>query len=1214
MKKKKSSLRKIAILIIALLIIGFASRIIYADETEKISIVCAEENMFNALKNSLNKYIVLPTDVDKSTLTIKIPTAKISEITELNLEDKKIGKINGIEKLTALTTLNLGKNEISDISPLNTLSTLKVLKLNDNNNLGEHIATVLSGKTGIQSLDLSRIGLKDISFISSMTGLKELEMSNGSYNSLSSIESLTGLIKLDVSNNQSIRTLNSILNLTNLEVLNISNTGISKIELDAEREIGIYNLTKLKELYISGLDIQDITCVAKTQFIEQHHKNENGDWEGKDVARLNDIEVLDISYINRNGNSSIPYFAELKNFEKLQKLYMQGNNLYDVNGIYELPKLSEVNLENNKISDLSGLLYTEDVTDEETGISHKVIRDYCKAVSIDLSGNEIKEYDEIGNLPNRSSITFLDLSENHIYKTSPVEGMKATLKLQNQHFETGIYKKNIKDLNQYIFLCGIIYNAKNPDSVIYDKNAKFEFKGCSLNSDSNYQSVNALNAIIDTSKVENLEQQEEITFTLSGGIADGSKIKYNITDSPSDGLDSILCKDNNLANKIYNKLSSIMTKNDDHRYLYKNGLIINAYHDVITQIDEFDVSNSNITDLTGMENLDGLRDFNVSKNTGLTTIDPLKYCSTIEILNASETSIANNISAVEDMNNLKVLLLNNVKLSNVGAINNLTNKKLENQEYNTLTEIDLSANQLSSIDGLENIDSLQKLSVTKNNLTSLPDLSKLNNLERLTAYSNKIDKMPVIGTTDTLRYIFLSDNKITDISELKKLSTIIELDLSNNLLYDDDIDNIKDVRITRILKLAGNYITDISKLRTSIASVNELDISKNMIQDVSVVDSRFTKSGTLTANNQKIAWVLTDASTSNNQKTLSIELPQIFKATKDSSSLFYTSSDFELNKCTISDSKVVINVDEVKNSNATVKIVGGKANDTVLTIVPPIDVQVSYKPDTWTNQNVVASINFTNRDNVKINNNDGNAQYLFEKNGDFTFEYVDDYGVTGETKVEVTWIDKEKPKVTGVENSKTYATSVIPIITDNVKVEKNTISKDGGTENEFTSGTEIKELGNYKLIAKDTAGNETEIIFTIKEAGLDELKSDIYKIDNNNKTISKVETGTDLSSFKSKIEGNFTVKDKNGKTLTDTQKLVTGCILSTENGDYNIVVLGDLNGTGEIELNDLAQAQKIFIELVKGDNLKTLAADINGNNKIDLNDLAKLQKLFVGIK
>ncbi|MBQ9658558.1 MAG: dockerin type I repeat-containing protein, partial [Clostridia bacterium] len=64
---------------------------------------------------------------------------------------------------------------------------------------------------------------------------------------------------------------------------------------------------------------------------------------------------------------------------------------------------------------------------------------------------------------------------------------------------------------------------------------------------------------------------------------------------------------------------------------------------------------------------------------------------------------------------------------------------------------------------------------------------------------------------------------------------------------------------------------------------------------------------------------------------------------------------------------------------------------------------------------------------------------------------------------------------------------------------------------------------------------------------------------------------------------------------------------------YTLIVRGDLNGDGSLKLNDLAMAQKIFLELSEPENLKVKAADLNKDGEIDINDLSKLQKMFLGM-
>lgn len=1220
MKKRTKNLKKIALILMIIMIIFTASKVIYAVTVEKTPIVCKDEKMFNALKDALSNYILLPGDANKNTLTISIPTESLSQIEEINLEDKQISNITGIENLSYLKKINLGKNRITDISPLTNINNITELKLNDNNNLENNAVSVLSNKTTITSLNLSSTGLTNIDFISNLKNLQELEIANGSFNSLNALSKLKLLKKLNVSGNQSIRTIQHILPLTELQSLNLSNTGINTLELNSDQKIGIYNLRNLKELYISGINVESLNPIIQTYYNEHHHM-EYGEWIGQDEALLLGLEVLDISYIKKDEETNvyIPSFYDLQRLENLKKLCIQGNCLTSVDAIYGMKSLQEVDLQDNKITDLSGLVYKE-IEVDEYGVSHEVVREYLKAKSIDLSNNEIDDIKIFNDLPDKSKITYLDLSKNHINNIGYIESVNGTVRLQDQVINFPVYKKET-NTDQYILLCSILQNAKNPNSKLYDQNAVYTTNGCELNADSNYQSPGLFNVIIDKDKTS----EDIISISLSGGIADGTVINYFITDDSYVGIDSIIFKDNNLNEVIYQELYNLL-KDQGDRYLVRGGKILNVNHEVISRVTKLDLSNGNISDITGLENFDNLIDLNISNNKDIKTIDPLKYISRMEVLNASETSIGDNITAIEKFDNIKTLLLNNIGMTKIDSINKLTNNKREKEEELTLLELDVSANSLKNIDGIENITSLKILSATSNNLTEIPALSNLTYLQKLNAYSNMITRIPELPNSNNVGYIFLSDNKINDISELSKISNIIELDLSNNLLDDNDLEKIKNTRVSNSLKIAGNRITDISCIKSVISSASTLDISKNMIKDVSSIDDRFSKNGTLIANNQKIAVVLEQ----NDEETVLLDLPQIFKAAKNSKSYFYTANDFQLNNCTLQDNKLCINFKELGKNIATIKINGGKGNDSVLSVVPPIQTNISYESSNWTNQNVTATISFINRDKVQIISNNENNTYIFNENGEFLFEYIDEYGVNGSTKAQVTWIDKESPKISGIVNNQVYQTAVTANVTDNHQLSSIKIIKDENQEVDYISGTEISEAGVYNLIAKDSVNNETRITFTIENKEEPEipdtpdvpdiptiqekLESDYYIIDNDNKKITDIKPSTKLNIFKSQITttSEYSIKDRNGNVLSDNNIISTGCIISTSLGDYKLAVKGDVNGDGNSDIRDILSINKHRLGKSTLKDEYLVAGDVNKDKKVDIRDILQINKYRLG--
>ena len=1210
------------LLISLLLICVFGiSAIIQANSTEKTTIICEDEKMYDALVEALKNYISIG-DANKIEKTIKIPTDDINDITSINLDHKEITNIKGIEALTKLEEISLAKNYITNIEPLQNLNNVTFINLSNNSNLGNKANSILSTKVNLKKLHLSNIGLSDIGFLSNLNQLEELNIAYGSFNNLTAIENTQTLINLDVSNNRSITELDYILNLNGLQKLNISNTGINKIELDYDRNIGIYNLTNLKELNISGLDLDNTYAVTKNYYNEHHHKNEYDEWEGDYSAFLEKLEVLDMGYINKNENNYVgmPSFYELSLLKNLRKLYMQGNNLTDINSIYLLNELEEINLENNKISDLSELVLMEEQSDE-FGNSHNARKAVLKADSIDLSDNEINDISVFNNMQDViTNARFLDLSSNHIYNSDYIENCKGAINLRSQVINMPVYKK-VADTDQYIFLLPILKNAKNSNSILYSATARYIPVGCKINEDPSYQEVDSLNVIISNSKMKNYsdENQEQISISLSGGIADGSIINYCIN-SEYDSIDSILFFDDNLKMEIYNALR----KSENIRFFISRGNIININHNVISEIDRLNLANKNISNIAGLENFDGLRELSIAQNTSINSIEPLKFCNQMEILNASETSIGNNYSAIEEMGNLKVLRLNNVGMTNINIINNVTAKKHEEYQETTLEELDLSANNLQNVNGVGQITSLRVLTVNNNNnISELPDLSALVNLERLNAYANKITRMPIISDSNLLNFVLLSNNKLENISELKKVTSLIQLDISNNLLDDEDISELNGIKINQVLKIAGNAITNVLPIRDNLSRVSELDISNNKISDMSLIDDRFSQNGTLTANNQKLCIVLEQ----NSQGEVLIDLPQIFVASKTRGSYFYTESDFETHNCTISDSKIRVNITELGQNVATVKISGGLTKDTILSIVAPIDVQINYSTNDWTKDNVTAIILFNNRNNVTIKNNSGNNQYVFTSNGEFIFEYIDEYGIQGNTKARVSWIDKIPPLITGVGNNITYEdVAVTPIITDNHQLGSITLTKDGNVVSNYASGKQIIEYGNYVLVAQDSVGNEARVAFIIKEKQRvipeepeipeETFTSETYLIDDENKIVDNINLNTTVGEFRenTKSTSSYKIFNTKGQELTNDKYIGTGCKIVTSVGEFTAIIRGDLNGTGILDLNDLGQVQKIILQLLQTDEIKTLAGDLNANKRIDLNDLARLQKILLGIK
>lgn len=104
--------------------------------------------------------------------------------------------------------------------------------------------------------------------------------------------------------------------------------------------------------------------------------------------------------------------------------------------------------------------------------------------------------------------------------------------------------------------------------------------------------------------------------------------------------------------------------------------------------------------------------------------------------------------------------------------------------------------------------------------------------------------------------------------------------------------------------------------------------------------------------------------------------------------------------------------------------------------------------------------------------------------------------------------------------------------------------------------------------------------------------------------------------FKPELESDIKYKklDKNNKELSDETKLGTGMKVKLETGEiYEIIVVGDVNGDGQISITDMTKIKKHIIQKEILQGVYEKAGNIDNDSKIGVTDLAKMKKVLVGL-
>ena len=260
---------------------------------------------------------------------------------------------------------------------------------------------------------------------------------------------------------------------------------------------------------------------------------------------------------------------------------------------------------------------------------------------------------------------------------------------------------------------------------------------------------------------------------------------------------------------------------------------------------------------------------------------------------------------------------------------------------------------------------------------------------------------------------------------------------------------------------------------------------------------------------------------------------------------------------------------------------------------------IDYSEVNLTNQDVVATVN-SNFD-VNVKNNSNQKAYTFKENGEFTFE-LNIKGAELQLTAKVDNIDKTPPTITDVEDKKQYMDKVTPKISDD-NLNEVKLYFDSEEVQGYTPNSEITGEGFYKLVAKDLAGNETSVEFTIIEN-----PDEKYQIKDGNILNIKNNTNQDIFRKKLKMSGEYSIY-RNDTLISDNDKIATGDKLRKSTGEeYTLIVSGDINNDGDVNIKDIVMLRKYLLERNNLDENSLLAADCNLDGKdISIKDLIRMR-------
>ncbi len=343
------------------------------------------------------------------------PLAELIHLEYMQLDRNPISDLSPLAKLTQLDSLYVWQCQIIDISPLANLTKLTRLFLSRNRIVD---ISALANLTQLTELNLSHNRIVVISPLANLTRLTTLALNQNEIVDVSPLENLTNLEYLDLQNNR-ITDVTPLENLTNLEHLNTLNNPIfapdsplvdipdpnlriairEALHLPGDVAITQANMLELTYLEAQGKQIEDLSGLEHAVNITGVNFFEN---RVSNLSPLADLINLEYVQLDRNPISDLSPLAKLT---QLDSLYAWQCEIVDISPLANLIKLTRLFLSRNRIVDINPLANLTQLTE------------------LDLSHNRIADISPLSNL---TQLTSLGIGRNDIADHSPLDALSLT--------------------------------------------------------------------------------------------------------------------------------------------------------------------------------------------------------------------------------------------------------------------------------------------------------------------------------------------------------------------------------------------------------------------------------------------------------------------------------------------------------------------------------------------------------------------------------------------------------------------------------------------------------------------------------------------------------------------------------------------------------------------------------------------------------------------
>ena len=738
--------------------------------------------------------------------------------------------------------------------------------------------------------------VSDISALENLTNLTHLDLEHNKISDISALKNLTNLTWLNLSGNQ-VSDINALENLTNLNYLNLVHNKVKDIS-------ALKNLIRLTELNLYYNQVEDISALKNLTSLTELNLVFN---KISDISALKDLTSLIDLALTDNKISDI---SVLKDLTGLTRLSLYGNKISDINDLSNLTSLVTLNLGANEISDVRAL---EKLTNLK---------------SLELRLNEISD---ISSLKNLTSLTTLNLSDNEISDISALENLRSltSLHLYNNKISDINYLKNLTSVTELWLQRNQISDIDTLENLTNLTELKLDSNQISdINALKNLKNLKYLS--LDDNQISNISDLKNLTnlnklFLSRNQISDISALE-NLK-----GLTDLILNNNQIRDiSVVKNLSNIENICVKEQNLYEEILATDSNEIKVMLPDIFkEAINPKGTVYTDKDII--CKDCSINGDNIYISRNIDNASITIPEGKAKDTILNIKVRPTKQIKFIDQNLYNAIKqqlkyrLPENDYIVDDANKQvfIAENKIDSIIALTLNGKNIEDITGLEQFAGLQILNLNDNNIKNIEKLNSLSSLNTLHVNNNNLNDFTKIAQITNLKTLYANDNNFENLNSIENLSKLENLQLKNNNI--SNIGNLSRLEKLNNINLDNNRVSDLSSL--SGKTYNAIYFDKNNIEKIGNI--KFTNGS---FSNNKINKTIVN--------TTETELPEIFRAAKDSSNILYSDKDLYCEGCAVEGNRII--VDNTATS-AKVVIQSGYAAGTTFNITVNDEERLEYE-------------------------------------------------------------------------------------------------------------------------------------------------------------------------------------------------------------------------------------------------------------------------------